>query len=103
MYNKVRSETAGVAPEAEVASSPLGKVLTKYCLCVLCCCSTPPLLLLLLLLLYHGVLLIQQLPDLVVVVTQAAFQADAAGLRLDTEHTDAKGHVGSLHHIYLHF
>lgn len=52
------------------------------------------LLLLLLLLLYHGVLLIQQLPDLVVVVTQAAFQANAPGLRLDKEHRDAKGHVG---------
>lgn len=39
------------------------------------------LLLLLRLLLYHGVLLIQQLPDLIVVVTQAAFQADASGLR----------------------
>lgn len=40
-------------------------------------------LLLRLLLLYHGVLLIQQLPNLVVVVTQAAFQANASGLRLE--------------------
>lgn len=43
------------------------------------------LLLFLFLPLYHGVLLIQQLPDLVVVVTQAAFQADASGLRLDRD------------------
>lgn len=42
--------------------------------------------------LYHSVLLIKQLPDLVVVFTQAALQADPPGLRLDKrEHKSTKG------------
>lgn len=46
--------------------------------------------------LYHRVLLIKQLPDLVVVFTQAALQADSPGLRLDKGAQAGKGVRGAL-------
>lgn len=47
--------------------------------------------------LYHSVLLIKQLPDLVVVFTQAALQADPPGLRLDKGSTKAQRGYDSPH------
>lgn len=41
--------------------------------------------------LHHSVLLIKQLPDLVVVLTQAALQANPPGLRLDKGAQTCKG------------
>lgn len=41
--------------------------------------------------LHHSVLLIKQLPDLVVVLTQAALQANPPGLRLDKGAQACKG------------
>ena len=74
------SRTAG----AEAHSSLLGKVLEKTVSVKQWCALQQHCLLLLL---YNSILLIQQLPDLVVVVTQAAFQTDASSLRLDREST----------------
>lgn len=64
-------------------SYPLGKLLLGYCLCAA-------------VLLYNGVLLVQQVPDLKVVITQAAFQSNASSLRLDSKQKDAEGHHQSV-------
>lgn len=67
-------------------SSPLGKV----CISIVRRCRFK-LLFLLQQQLYHSILLIKQLPDLVVVFTQAALQADPPGLRLDKGAQKRKG------------
>lgn len=71
-------------------SSPLGKV----CVGIVRVCHLDLLFLLLQQQLYHSVLLIKQLPDVVVVFTQAALQADSPSLRLDMGAQTCKGVMG---------